>query len=311
MYKLEDSYRIKKIENKFNCSIKDILYNWHWKENLKHKEIAERMNIPRPTVTKWFYRLGIPTQNRARFTNLNLEKHREWLHQNKKIKPAKEFPWHFNQSFFESWSNEMAYILGFLIADGFVFTNFRGSNYFGFFSTDKEIIEKIRAMLNSNHKIGIRNRKNPNSKTAYVLQIGSKKVVKELKEFGIIQNKSLSIKFPQNIPPKFLRHFVRGYFDGDGGIYLKQCWRKEKKSLKWVFQIYFVSRNKQYLEKLHSALKKYVKGGYISPKERGYALRFSLQDGFSLFHAMYQDVSKEMFLERKYNIFLKARKVLK
>lgn len=311
MYKLESSPRIQNIEDRFGDSIKKILYTFHWQDNLKHSEIAEKIGVPRSTVTKWFYRFSIPTQSCTRFTNLNLKKHREWLREHKKPKLKREFPWHFNKNFFETWSNEMAYVLGFLIADGYVFTNPRGSNYFGFTSTDKEIIEKIRVILESNHKIGIRKSKNSNRKTRYVLQIGSKKIVKKLKEFGIVQNKSLIIEFPKNIPNKFLRHFVRGYFDGDGGVYLKQHWRKDRNKLNWVFQTYFVAGNKQYLEGLHVALKEYTERGFISQKQRGYALVFSRRDGFSLFRTMYQGVSKEMFLERKYNIFLKAVEVLK
>lgn len=311
MYELKSSPRIREIEAKFGKPINKILYTLHWDDNLKHSEIGEKIGVPRSTLTKWFHYFKVPTQSGRRFTDLNLEKHREWLRKNKRPKSfKKESPWHFNKNFFEKWSKEMAYVLGFLTADGAVFTNPRGSNYFAFYSTDKEIIEKIRKILRSNHKIGIRKRKNLKWKTGYVLQIGSKKVVNDLKKFGIIQNKSLIIKFPKNIPEKFLGHFIRGYFDGDGGVYLKQHYRKDRNKLQWVFQTYFVTRSKEFLGDLHKTLKKFTKGGFISKKQRGYALVFSHNDGLVLFQLMYQDVSKEIFLERKYSTFLKAIEVL-
>lgn len=309
MYKLESSPRIQSIENRFGDSIKKILYTFHWQGNLKHSEIAEKIGIPRSTVTKWFHRFNIPTQSCTRFTNLNLEKHREWLREHKKPKLKREFPWHFNKSFFETWSNKMAYVLGFLIADGYVFTNPRGSNYFGFTSTDKEIIEKIRVILGSNHKIGIRKKKNPKWKTGYVLQIGSKKIVKELRKFGVVQNKSLIIDFPKDIPNKFLRHFIRGYFDGDGGVHFGFYYCKSRKKYRHTFTIKFASGSRQFLVDLLNYIRRYtkIKGGSMYSKPEGsYDLSFSVRDSFILYRFMYEGVKKKYFLERKYKTFSKT-----
>ena len=128
--------------------------------------------------------------------------------------------------------------------------------------------------------------------------------------FGIIQNKSLIIKFPNNIPNEFLRHFVRGYFDGDGGVYFKQHWRKDRNKFDWVFQTYFVSGSRKFLEGLQQALKIYTKGGFITKKIRGFSLNFSRKDSFALFDFMYKDKPEEMFLKRKYDIFIKAKENL-
>jgi len=205
----------------------------------------------------------------------------------------------------------MAYVLGFLMADGYVFTNPRGSNYFGFSSTDKEIIVKIRTILKSNHKIGVRRRSNSKWKISYVLQIGSKKVVNELKKFGIVQNKSLIIDFPKNIPRRFLKHFVRGYFDGDGGVSFGFYLQKNRRKLSCVFATRFSSGSKKFLEKLLKHLSKYaqIKGGCIAPKKyrKGYDLQFSIRDSLRLYKFMYRNTSRKRFLERKYNIFQKAQ----
>lgn len=40
----------------------------------------------------------------------------------------------------------------------------------------------------------------------------------DLIKHGCIPNKSLKLKFPTTVPDKLIRHFVRGYFDGDGSI---------------------------------------------------------------------------------------------
>ena len=41
-----------------------------------------------------------------------------------------------------------------------------------------------------------------------------------MKEKGIVENKTLKLKFPTEeiVPKKLINHFIRGYFDGDGSL---------------------------------------------------------------------------------------------
>lgn len=307
MKKVNESRRIQRIEKKWKSPITQLLHHWHWDENLKHSEIASRIEVPRTTTTRWFRYYNIPTQSAARFTNLNLLNVGTRKSQPASTKTKREFPWHFNKDFFKTWSSDMAYVLGFIMADGYVFTNPRGSCYTGFVSDDLEIIEKIRLVLHSNHFIGTRNHpSNPKWKPTHVLQIGSKDLFQDLKKFGVVPNKSLILKFPANIPDAFVGHFVRGYFDGDGCVYFRKHLRKDRNKMSWVFTVRFTSGSKQFLEGLHEILKKYTNGGFIQIKNRGYDLVFSHRDGFALFDLMYKDIESNLFLERKYNIFQKA-----
>jgi len=206
----------------------------------------------------------------------------------------------------------MAYVLGFITADGYVFKNPRGSNYLGFISTDREMIVKIRDLIGSNHKIGIKRNSLKNSawKDAYILQIGGKEMVNDLKRFGIVQNKSLIIKFPR-VPEEFLSDFVRGYFDGDGGVHFSQYHRKNRNNkLSWSFSVDFTSGSKIFLVGLLNSLKKYITGGTIYKKKGGYSLCFSRRASVALFELMYNNTSIEVFLERKHAVFLRAFKIL-
>lgn len=285
---------------------------WHWDENLKHSEITAKIGVPRPTVTRWFQQFQVPTQLCTRFTNMNLLNVGPRKGPRAKPKVKKEFPWKFNKEFFNKWTPEMAYVLGFLFADGYVFKNPRGSCFICFSSTDREIILKIRKVLKSNHKLGIRKRKN-GWKTGYVLQIGSKDIFKILKiKFGIFQNKSLVIKFPK-VPEAFLGGFIRGYFDGDGGVSFKRYWRKNREKWGWVFSTRFTSGSEEFITGLKESLRRYIKGGSICEKknESGYDLQFSTHDSVDLYKLMYNNVSSDLYLKRKYNIFKKAFKTLK
>ncbi len=54
----------------------------------------------------------------------------------------------------------------------------------------------------------------------------------------------------------------------------------------------------------------YVSGGHVNQKKGGYALVFGQWDSIALFQLMYHNVSADAFLERKYNKFQDAFKVL-
>lgn len=204
----------------------------------------------------------------------------------------------------------MAYVLGFFTADGNMSPHSNGGRYIEFTSCDKELIEKIRYLMKSDHKISDRVRSN-SQKNIYRIQIGSSVLYEDLISLGLTPNKSLTIKFP-DISPRYLRDFVRGCFDGDGCVYFKKNWAKDKGKLRWVFQTRFTSGSKKFLDKLHSVLKlnNICHGGYVYDKNRGHELVFSHNDGLALFRFMYDNVSAEHYLERKYNKFCEAIKIL-
>lgn len=64
--------------------------------------------------------------------------------------------------------------------------------------------------------------KNKGKYIAYRLEINSKHLSKSLKEKGCHNFKSFNIKFPNFIKKNQIHHFIRGYFDGDGSIYIHQ-----------------------------------------------------------------------------------------
>lgn len=117
-----------------------------------------------------------------------------------------------NHGFFSKWSDNMAYILGFWAADGCA----KGKNKISFSQNEREVIERIKSALNSEHKVSCREYRD--SKFQYTLTFSSDQITLDLKRiFGIpsIRAKSLTLPFPE-VPTTFKRHFVRGCIDGDG-----------------------------------------------------------------------------------------------
>lgn len=219
-----------------------------------------------------------------------------------------------NRNFFRKWTPEMAYVLGFFAADGYMIKNGRGAHFVDFYNNDREIIEGIKEAIGSNHKITVRKRSG-NQGTSYRLQIGSKLWFGDLTKLGFMQNKSLVLRWPK-IPKAFLGHFVRGYFDGDGSVHLGKYWPKDRNSAKWEFTSRFTSGSKTFLEGLWQALRRHVTGGYLYKKKKngkkgaGFELVFSRRDSLALFRFMYHNITSDHYLRRKYGIFQRAFKVL-
>jgi len=120
-------------------------------------------------------------------------------------------------------SEEKAYWLGFLFADGYIRERSSGCSLELKLSyKDVEHLELFREHLKSNHLIveGYNSVKYKDgiSKSHMVhLAIYSQKLVNSIKKQGIHSRKTFTIDSP-NIENNLKRHFIRGYFDGDGSF---------------------------------------------------------------------------------------------
>ncbi len=200
----------------------------------------------------------------------------------------------------------MAYVLGYLYADGSLEdASYLRGKYIRVTSIDKSTIEKIKSALSSGHVITIRQPRTPNSKISYSLRIGDHNLYEDLIKLGLYPNKSLTVKFPK-LPKKYLNDFVRGYFDGDGCVYL---WRT--KNIKGSLIIrklstIFTSGSKKFLigllKHLGSALDLDRQKIYTS--HRSMQLSLSTSDSIKLFKFMYGKTQPESFLKRKFNIYV-------
>lgn len=115
-----------------------------------------------------------------------------------------------NENYFKTWSNNMAYILGFFVADGMVA---REAQMVNFAQKDAYILEAIKKEMESEHPLY------QNKKTGvYILSLNSKIMKEDLMNIhGLMPNKSNQVLFPK-VPEEYMSHFIRGYFDGDGFV---------------------------------------------------------------------------------------------
>jgi len=118
----------------------------------------------------------------------------------------------FNHDFFaEIDSEEKAYWLGFIMADGCVSTTQRPKVQIKLASVDEGHLLKWHKSINSCNRLSTVAGRHKQS-THY-----SKKMCDDLIILGCVPRKSLILTFPE-IDSALVHHFVRGYFDGDGCI---------------------------------------------------------------------------------------------
>jgi len=142
-----------------------------------------------------------------------------------------------DHNFFENINSEIkAYWLGFMYADGYISN--RGSQKLigvAIGTKDKNHLTKFVKHLKSNYQIKEYTANSGYSKNIIYnrLLMTSETMFNDLLKQGLTEHKSLTLKFP-SITKKLERHFIRGYFDGDGsfakavnGYNIKICGTKE------------------------------------------------------------------------------------
>ena len=123
-----------------------------------------------------------------------------------------------DHSFFDAIdSEEKAYWLGFMAADGNVVTG-RPIIKLALASKDRDHLLKFRDALQSVHAV-----------TDYVTNTGyfgakfsiaSPQLTEGLAKHGISPNKTFTVEWPDDLAPHLLPHYLRGYFDGDGSFHV-------------------------------------------------------------------------------------------
>lgn len=125
----------------------------------------------------------------------------------------------FNENFFETIdTEEKAYFLGFMYADGTVYKH-GNQSCISLKVMDKEVCDNFIKVLEGNFKTKSYDRKDSNKQIHHV-DLTSDKMFFDLNNHGCVQNKSLILKFPTTISSELISHFIRGYFDGDGSVFI-------------------------------------------------------------------------------------------
>lgn len=133
--------------------------------------------------------------------------------------------YNLNEEYFDTIDTpNKAYVFGFLCADGHV-DNKKHTISMSLQEGDKEILEKIRIEVNSEKPLEFVDYSNKHDfgytyQNQWRLLFFSGHMCKTFNSYGIMHDKSYTLTYPE-IPKELNRHFIRGYFDGNGSIHIK------------------------------------------------------------------------------------------
>lgn len=203
-----------------------------------------------------------------------------------------------NEMYFDSIdSEEKAYWLGFLYADGYIRERKSGSSLeLKLSQLDINHLELFKKTLNSTHKIVLNVSKtyNKHGKECFSnmahFAIYSNRLVNSIKSQGFHSRKTFTIDKP-NIDNQYIRHFLRGFFDGDGCFYIK----KDKNCNFLTTRYGFTCASTKFKNFIIEELNK----NSISVKSYGdFQLNVtSYSDCLKLYHYFYNDAT--IYLKRK------------
>jgi transposase len=190
-----------------------------------------------------------------------------------------------NEDFFSNWTNEMAYILGFIFADGCMS---QSRHSITISQKESGILSQI-----ANH-LGMSQARVKFERGYYHLRVHSVTICKMLYWYGIKPNKSNTVAFPK-IPRGYLGAFLRGVIDGDG-------WVDENGS-----RVVIYSGSQLFVEGLNEALVGLGLNSRIRRSKRGlYEVRISPKRDIRKLKEYIYANKRDLYLERKYLRFNNA-----
>ena len=167
------------------------------------KEINKKFKLTNRTMKNLFKEFNIDSHKKNRYT--------------------------INESFFDNIDCELkAYLLGYLFADGFVGDKKYNNIVFSQKEEDAESVELLKKSIKYTGKLRISEpgpKTFDNAQNQIVINFSSKHMANTLRNYGLLK-KELYTSFPE-LNSDLIRHFIRGYFDGDGSISLTKSRYKD------------------------------------------------------------------------------------
>jgi intein/homing endonuclease len=265
---------------KYSFLTKELLQEYY-DETGSQTGIAEKYNIPRHRVKYYTRKLGV-----------------------KMDRPCGKSKYTVNENIFSEDSEVSFYLAGFIAADGNITYDNRSDTVslnIGLARTDRPHLLKIKEAMSFSGPIldiSAYNKTYKNTCLSSRFSIYcSKKIIKDLEDnFNIIPQKSLILQFPNKlIDHPMVRHFIRGYFDGDG------CFSTDKRDDSICFELL---GTKNFLDNVEGILERecdLIAPIKVTPTKNIYRMRTSaLQSATNIVNFLYGN--SNIHLDRKFDI---------
>ena len=253
-----------------------------YKNNISLREIEQKFQVTRATVSKFLEKKQIKTTKGNHY--------RKYFHK---------------EDFFEEIdSEEKAYWLGFMFADGYITEKRQGYGQDMFGITlkidDETHLIKFKNSISSTNPINYDYSKIKMGAPQCKILMTSQKTVDDLISHGCVKHKSLILKPPIGVSDQLLRHFIRGYFDGDGSIVKTHTPGRNFITNEYCYSVNIVGTKEmcEWLQEFFSM------GSVTKEQRRGNSYYYSLGGRLQLqkfYHLLYDEAT--IYLDRKYDRF--------
>lgn len=226
------------------------------------------------------------------------------IHSNRRIR----------QNFFSKIETELqAYILGLYASDGSIDEK-RKTFRIHMQESDIDLIYLIKDIIAPDSRtwtlenrvcISPRDGKEYKGHSSFGVDINSSKICNDLVNLGIGYNKTYKENHIPKMDADLIRHFIRGYFDGDGSIvgsYIKAD-PKWKKNENFRTYVSICCKTRTILDDIQQYLNKYSINSRIGYYKRDnmYDIRISKSQLPKLYDLFYKD--SNFYMQRKHNKF--------
>lgn len=197
----------------------------------------------------------------------------------------------------------MSYVLGYVVADGCIsISKDRKKNRFSLniTSAERDQLERIQKALGSGHKIS--QKKSGGDHIGFQLLIRNPVLTHDLMSLGVQPRKTYNLG-PIQIPDEYFADFARGFFDGDGTVYIYKV--NEVPQIKAQFvcvSLSFISDlNRRLCKALNIPLKS-IQSSNTQGRMAKFSISFYIHDCEKLKEFLYKP-STSLYLPRKRAVF--------
>ena len=266
------------------------IYNEEYIKGVSALELEKKYNLTKGYLYRWFNKLELP----LRSNSINSKKYS------------------FNEDYFDTIdSQDKAYWIGFIYADGFITSKRKQSNRslgISLAIKDKYHLHKLNNCLKSNTPVNEYMETSGYAKGSTYCRViyVSKKLTDDLINNGVYENKTNIITYPSLIPQEYIKDFIRGYFDGDGSI-----WKQNKNT---QVNVGFVGTNEilefimKYLLDNNAILRSYP----LNKRKEGQVVsNFKFggnRNSFRFLDFIYGNAT--IYLDRKYELYLELKQFI-
>lgn len=194
-------------------------------------------------------------------------------------------------------SKNKAYWLGWIVSDGSVNKyNLR----LRLQELDIEILQKFKRDVLFTGPITIESNYNKKHQNLCNITLSSVKLIKDLFQLGVISNKVHNTIFPE-IPNDFISDYLRGFFDGDGCIYVNNTFKYKPAQCSIIATENWCIGCENYLQKFNIKSKIY-KDKRHDPRIASIVINCP-EDIERFYNLIYFELDNELYLERKFKAF--------